>query len=753
MNRKLWIALLCCLLAALFCCPAMAECNHNYTQTEEDVDYDNPIYTSNGASGHTVGYDVYTYPVCEICGNRASTSQHGEKTDGEEPHEFENGVCSKCGYKCPHDDLDSWEGYSDANFTEIAGDDTYHEITGYKCTYHECYVCGYYWEEAESTKTTETEKHYYIDGTCENCGHKNTCKHPNAEENGKGVYNATFKDTGSDKTHEATGTPYTDYWCEDCQSQYTVTGEGTATIEENHWYEEDGVCEACGHKNACKHENIEPAREYDWYDIEYEDVGSNAYHIFKGMKVVCDYCTDCETYLRETEESSHFEEEQQHSYNSKGVCEDCGHVNTCKHENASTSIYISNENAKYEVVDGRLHKITGEKVKETWCPDCESVISMTKMGKDSSIENHWYEEGSDKCHECGYKNTCKHEHVETYTALWYDGATFEEIPDDDIQHNMTANATRDKYCLDCNMTLSEEPLGVKTEKRMHEYKNGVCVECGHKNTCKHENTETQIIFPEGETVTNLGAKGHKLSGPMYESVYCTACYEELSRTLIDENGSNIEDHNFRNGACVRCGYKQLEEEEAATASAEEPAPTKELVYEPVDENTEVSGVKVSDELTMEEALEQIGAALDEEDVTVEIPGIDQVLSEEEMEKFNQLSVRERLMVALSALGFQDMIQAALEENPDMLSADALALMDDIAARVDALSEEEKAALMKLLEELFVKDTVEIDGEVYTCYCIDLVITRDGEKTYQRFAFRQNDEGQWVLARIDIGEYK
>ncbi len=43
--------------------------------------------------------------------------------------------------------------------------------------------------------------------------------------------------------------------------------------------------------------------------------------------------------------------------------------------------------------------------------------------------------------------------------------------------------------------------------------------------------------------------------------------------------------------------------------------------------------------------------------------------------------------------------------------------------------------------------------MFTVYCIDLVITRDGEKTYQRFAFRQNDEGQWLLARIDIGEYK
>ena len=111
------------------------------------------------------------------------------------------------------------------------------------------------------------------------------------------------------------------------------------------------------------------------------------------------------------------------------------------------------------------------------------------------------------------------------------------------------------------------------------------------------------------------------------------------------------------------------------------------------------------------------------------------------------------MVALSALGFQDMIRAALEENPDLLSADAQALMGAIDERIAAMTPEEREALTKLLEELFVQENVVIDGEEYTCFCIDLVITRDGEKTYQRYAFRQDDEGQWILCQIAIGEYK
>ena len=95
------------------------------------------------------------------------------------------------------------------------------------------------------------------------------------------------------------------------------------------------------------------------------------------------------------------------------------------------------------------------------------------------------------------------------------------------------------------------------------------------------------------------------------------------------------------------------------------------------------------------------------------------------------------------------IAVDVDQNPEMTAKEVEALQRSKRAKTD----EEKAALTKLLSELFVQDKIVIDGQEYTCYCVDLVITRDGKKTYQRFAFRQNDEGQWILCQIQIGEYK
>ena len=174
----------------------------------------------------------------------------------------------------------------------------------------------------------------------------------------------------------------------------------------------------------------------------------------------------------------------------------------------------------------------------------------------------------------------------------------------------------------------------------------------------------------------------------------------------------------------------------------------ELVYEPADENTEINGVKAADHQPMAEVMQIVGDALDGENVTVEIVDSEKLMDAEEKARFDKLTVKDRLLVVLSALGFGD----ALGEISGEMSDEAKALTDDIAARVDSLSEEEKQALLDSISGRFEPRTIAIDGVEYESVGVEVVIDRDGEKTYERYIFYKDGDA-WKLYGIEVGEYK
>ena len=133
---------------------------------------------------------------------------------------------------------------------------------------------------------------------------------------------------------------------------------------------------------------------------------------------------------------------------------------------------------------------------------------------------------------------------------------------------------------------------------------------------------------------------------------------------------------------------------------------------------------------------------------MEILGVEKLLDAEELQQFNTLPVKDRLLVVLSALGF------ANETLGDIggMSEDAQALADTVAERMAQLPEDEKQALLQTMAEAFPKGTVTIDGQTYDSFSIDLVIDRAGEKTYERYTF-YDDNGAWKLYGVEQGEYR
>ena len=235
-----------------------------------------------------------------------------------------------------------------------------------------------------------------------------------------------------------------------------------------------------------------------------------------------------------------------------------------------------------------------------------------------------------------------------------------------------------------------------------------------------------------------------VKGSYDKVVYCTVCKEELSREVVAIPALPVEQK----------AEEAPVEEAAAEETAEEATAEYEFVYEPVSEETEVNGVKAADHQEAAKVLETVGEALEAESegddvtVTVTIPGVEKVLDEEEMKTFDTLPVKDRLLVALSALGIADDLGGAVEG----MSDDAKALSDSIAERMEAMDEAEKQALLTAIAEEFPKGTVTVDGVEYESFSIDLVIDRDGDKTYERYTF-YDDNGTWKLFGIEKGVYK
>lgn len=109
MNRFFKTILACALMVAMLAgtVAAFADCAH--TDKKEVTVKQDPVYTSEGASGHRVTVDTMIYWECTSCGERFS-GKPGESTSTTEPHDLKDNVCTKCGYKIEDKALDKVKG-------------------------------------------------------------------------------------------------------------------------------------------------------------------------------------------------------------------------------------------------------------------------------------------------------------------------------------------------------------------------------------------------------------------------------------------------------------------------------------------------------------------------------------------------------------------------------------------------------------------------------------------------------------------
>lgn len=126
--------------------------------------------------------------------------------------------------------------------------------------------------------------------------------------------------------HDVTGMITVETYCGECDALLNSETKDT-TVHEQHYYV-DGVCiyEDCGHVNTCTH----PSTEHYYYYYDDEDltiIDRGDYHEVTGWVDLETYCAECGEYLYDEDVSEYMTIDEEHSFDSGGTCEECGHLN------------------------------------------------------------------------------------------------------------------------------------------------------------------------------------------------------------------------------------------------------------------------------------------------------------------------------------------------------------------------------------------------------------------------------------------
>ena len=150
-------------------CGYVDDCPHENV-LDQEVSYE-LTYSDADEQGHAVSYYAVTAHECQDCGKYWEDPWPAEKTWRREAHEYENGVCSRCGYEntCPHAHTAQYEDRRQVAYSDP--DEGGHTLSYYAVQVTLCGDCGERWEDWPQQKTTVRQQHSYADGKCGACGY------------------------------------------------------------------------------------------------------------------------------------------------------------------------------------------------------------------------------------------------------------------------------------------------------------------------------------------------------------------------------------------------------------------------------------------------------------------------------------------------------------------------------------------------------------------------------------------------------
>lgn len=173
----------------------------------------------------------------------------------------------------------------------------------------------------------------------------------------------------------------------------------------------------------------------------------------------------------------------------------------------------------------------------------------------------------------------------------------------------------------------------------------------------------------------------------------------------------------------------------------------EFVYEPVGTNVPVHSVIAADDQTVQRVAQSVSDALNGGYRYVDIQNKEVVMDGVEIARFDTLSLEDRMLVMMAAMGLTD---TAGDFRSSMSDA-ARALAADIDTRVAAMTDSQRAARMDEVNVFFPPRLVTVNGVTYEGVGIVLIINANGNKSYERYTF-YDANGVWKLHLIEEGKY-
>ena len=479
-----------------------------------------------------------------------------------------------------------------------------------------------------------------------------------------------------DAQHTPTYKTETTYTCEYCETERTVPGEQEGVSAAHTYVEQSGekyVCSVCQHE--CAHAGAEVKKDTQFK--EYTDLNDATHTAVNTVTTTtdCKYCDYVDA--APVDEKA---EPEAHTYEN-GVCTVCQYA--CKHSQETAGEPVRGEVLSYEADDAQ-HTPTYETETTYTCEYCET--ERTVPGEQEGVSAaHTYVEQSGGKYVC---SVCQHECAHAGAEVKED-TKFKEYTDlNDETHTAVNTVTTTTDCKYCDY-VNAAPVDEKAEPKAHTYENGVCTLCQHE--CGHSEPQSGMVFVATSYQSN-GSSGHTATGDIHEITTCKCCNLTIEDTVYLENQTQVEEHVFSGRTCRLCGYTRPETQEDDVV-VDEP------IFTDLDADEALHGVSAGEAVRMATALASVSEDIYErygEDVTVSVVYSDEVLTADELEALNALEPAERMFVLLSVLGYENEVNHTLETWEHTLSDEAAALVAAVRARIEAMTDEERAAFDALV---------------------------------------------------------
>lgn len=528
------------------------QCTHSgQTEKEWSRDYNQqPTYKVVDNRYHEVTTVGTSYDYCYTCYTRFNEVPNVTKTTKERHNYNEQGVCENCANVCTHTNSDNyygwdWDDTQQSTYTYV--DNEYHNRAGKATVYHYCVDCYQRYDVQAGADRVQSERHTFDEnGLCTKCG--NGCAHTNTDErwyweDEAGARTYAAKD---EVYHTTTGVATVYTYCRDCGKTISETKGVAYNAKETHTFV-NGVCSKCNY--ACTHGKTTSSYTYEGGQGTYKPY-DNEYHEYTYKTTTYDTCDFCGMRLNEVKGVDRTYKEE-HDYNSKGICEDCGFDSTaCAHAHTYVTYSWNYDVKRTYTPDGDSgHKVTGKATEYVRCYDCDVIVKETK---DLDYTEKWGHDFDEKgvCADCGY--TCTHS--KGSYQVRQENNRYEDTGDI-YNHNRTYDVTKAFRCQYCDQVIGDKQVvTTKTVPEAHSYSQGICADCKH--TCAHVNTQTYTTLDDKQrdTYESVDDQYHNRKQETRVITYCTDCGMTISAVAGEPRITKLTHSYAKNGVCRDCEH-------------------------------------------------------------------------------------------------------------------------------------------------------------------------------------------------------